>query len=669
MPVPRETKGLPDEPRNLDELIDLCLQADEARHGKPRSEQEQQGLAELVRCLDDCVVGTTLDFTDFTGTRPDLLLPLIAAQLDGYVRRGHGVGITDVTLPDGADLRTLVPALEQMPDLEHLCLDTPALTGNRQQTIDLHKLGLGHPHGLKVELRGDASNLLIKVPPGSLVRTATDDSPAIHKSLVQYCDAEGEPLSDPCVLAGRTHCHTGGEIDHDVACEVDYNGKALLAPNLRPAWNERKIWCSTLTALWFVECARKNGAGRPGFTADDKASSDFGSFLSPDSISQAVTSEVLSEHDRLYLSTRPESIFNADQLGAAIAHQLRQMALGETRYLALNSPNHAMGLQLKVTQDPHGQPRYTVDFFEPNHTMACMHNESEDPGWFESRPVGHWLKPEDELDYFPDQPRIANLVRWMPQGMQQTSPDDASRAQPVILAGSADMASTAFLVLAMQSPAPLALAQGVTAILDSKMSAQDRFDELEVLEDGSVMALTAAGLRGQADNVTAYVHAVLHADDQVLPAAMKVTLVRACDPDHGTPVLACFLLHPDTRPDPIYAYVHAIAASPLNVGDKCGLIGQRLCFNTSSASIPQAVHTLPIRPERVAAMLCAIVEAGQSPADTKRMLGALGVTRDELCAVMARHQKELALTAGDEHQEAIDLRQWTARLERDALHG
>lgn len=47
-----------------------------------------------------------------------------------------------------------------------------------------------------------------------------------------------------------------------------------------------------------------------------------------------------------------------------------QMPIPSTRYMLMTSGNHAMSFRLRVKKDPQGQPRYVINFNDPNYTLT-----------------------------------------------------------------------------------------------------------------------------------------------------------------------------------------------------------------------------------------------------------------------------------------------------------
>ena len=152
-------------------------------------------------------------------------------------------------------------------------------------------------------------------------------------------------------------------------------------------------------------------------------------------------------------------------------------------------------------------------------------------------PIDSWLTPKEQLVYFPEQPRVGTLLRWLPPQQRERTSNDGPPKGPSLHVDPAHIGTATFLLAAMDSHAPDAVTRSIEAILDTKAPADDRLEMLRAEDMAGRTPLIWAGERHQPDNVTAYVRAILAAPADRLSTQDKLSLLRSEDPDSDLPFL------------------------------------------------------------------------------------------------------------------------------------
>lgn len=672
----RETKGLPDDPGTVQQLIDNCLDAQARAQQGPLSDRDEERVTETIHSLlVDCLNGTTLDLQYFgeaglPGEYPapgdvPVLHPDAWAQLDGYVRGREGKGIADVSIDQLAGLDSVTAGLARMPDLGHVTLTVPDRAPQAQRvTLNLRNLQPGHPEKLTVCVKGDVSNLRVQVPVHAFAHASGTTDPARSPSVVEYFDSKsGESQGLPKTLAGVVYGHASARFDQKTASELNMNAEATrrdgqITAHLLPQPGDL-LQCHSLCMVWVM--------GRHQKILDGKAG-DQGSGIDPSEsfkrgISAGYTDQVAAEEYDMMVGVRAEALFDLDNFGAMVAQQLDQLRPGETRWFLVNSSDHAMVLELEL--DKHAQ--CSALLFDPNSTVLHDLMVAPDTASFARTPIDSWLTPKEQLLYFPQEPRVGTLLRWLPPQQRESTANDGPPNGPSLHVDPAHIGSATFLLAAMDSHAPDAVTRSIEAILDTKAPAADRLEMLRAEDMAGRTPLIWAGQRSQPDNVAAYVRAILAAPPDRLPLQDKLSLLRSEDPESDLPFLGQLAAGPsDFWPEEtMHAYVREIASSSLGRQDKLMLLAGQFADDREDPPLTAAQRALHHAPGRVLAMSCGILDA-QLPADESYALfEALDVDREDLVNAVVQQMERLD---GDPHplaqKELLHLARWSLALEK-----
>lgn len=651
--VARETKGLPDEPRTLQELIDVCLQVHaQTQHGPLSDAQEEQVVQTIRSLVEDCLQGSKLDLQYFgeSGLPGEFPapgdVPVLPAdawhKLDGYVRSREGRGITDVEVSTLARLDCVAGGLASLADLAHVTVVVPErMPDDKRVVIDLRALQRDHPERLVINLKGDVSNLLVKVPVNTLAQASGISNPALCPSTVEYFDDKsGKPLGPPRTLGGTVYGHTPAWFDQKTGSTLNANGtarrrKGLVAFSQLPQPGE-KLKCHSLCMAWAVSQQQKVLDGKAG----DKSAGISQSASVQRDISASYTDQVAGEEFAMMVGASTEAIFDLDNFGAMIEDQMQQLKPDENRWFFVNSPSHTMVLELCLREqgaEGEKRPVYTAVLFEPNRTVLSDRMEAASPQTFAHTSIDSWLTPEEQQIFFPLNPKVGTLIRWTPPQEREGAANERPRVGPRLHVDPMHIGSPEFLMAAMDSHAPDAVTQSIEAIVDTKASASDRLEMLRAEDLDGRTPLIWASSRNQADNVAAYVRAIVSAPCERLSLDDKLALLRGVDPDSELPVLRELAERPsDFWPEPaIRAYVREIASSSLALHDKIGLLGDK--------PVTAAQCALAHAPGRVVAMTLGILDANLPMEQTHALVESMGVSGDELVSAVTGRMERLTV--------------------------
>ena len=678
-PAPRETKGLPDEPGSVQQLIEHCLDAQAQAQQGPLSGTQEAQVAETIRSLlDDCLNGTTLDLQHFgesglPGEYPapgdvPALHPDAWAQLDGYVRGREGKGIANVCINQLAGLDSVTAGLARMRDLEHVAVTVPDHASEPQRlTLNLRNLQPGHPEKLTVSVRGDVSNLLVQVPAHAFAHASGTSDPARSPSVVEYFNNEsGEPQGLPKTLAGVVYGHASAGFDQKTASKLNMNAEATrrhgqMAVYVLPQPGDL-LKCHSMCMVWAM--------GRHQKIMDGKAGDQGSGIDTSDSIKKGIaagyTDQVAGEEYDIMMGARAAALFDLDNFGPMVAQQLDQLQPGETAWFFVNSPGHAMILELNK------QAQCSALLFDPNSTVLHDLMVAPDTQTFARTPIDSWLTPKEQVLYFPQEPRVGTLLRWVPPQQRESITSDGPPKGPSLHVDPAHIGSATFLLAAMDSHAPESVTRSIEAILDTKAPAAERLEMLRAEDMEGRTPLIWAGQRSQPDNVAAYVRAILAAPPDRLPLQDKLSLLRSDDPDSELPFLGHLAdIASDFWPEEtMHAYVREIASSSLGLQDKLMLLAGQSADDREDPPPTAAQRALHHAPGRVLAMSCGILDA-QLPADESYALfEALDVDREDLANAVAQKMERLDDNPHPLAQkELLYLARWSLALEKAAEAG
>lgn len=567
-------------------------------------------------------------------TRADLdAFPSAAwSELDAYVRQENGRGITAVVLPQNGDPSRLIQSLGSLPALSELDVSLQPDC----EVIDLGGLKPQDLGQLAITLRGNASGLTVIAPAGSHVKAA-NQCVALHKSRVFYVDAYGQQTGTSRTLAGAAYHHTTDDKSQEFSVTTHLNGQATFGSITSTLLDSPgdPIVCRTLSMLWLMQRHQHHQEGEtkagPGVDTKSYRPFSYAFAATAGAISESVTNDTVHEEEGIMFGSQADALFDTDGFGNMLSQQFQRMASGDKRFFMTSTPNHMLGVELQVKEAMHAgtlRREYVVNLYDPNSTTTHTRVVAHDAQWFESQVLERWLGRVDVGRYFPGDPKIGALVRWIPPSERPVGSSQVPTHEVDIHVDEADQLTDRFMWAAMSRGAPSAVTASVRGILASDTTADDKWLALRGENISNRPALEVACDRDQPATVAAYIRAVLEADTTTLPLRYQLDLLRAVDNEQ--PVLAFAAAQsPQKRTEnAIYSYVYEIASSSLALGQKQALLGGTGSHSTA------AQLALRIAPERVAAMMCAIHDANLLADETQALLAALRVRDEDILKVM-----------------------------------
>lgn len=644
----------------INRCLDACAAAAGLQPGVSLPSAAQARVIATVNCLVEEMTGTHLNLAflladqesdsdddgDYKGSLPpaphtsasvglaDLeALPAAAwSELDAYLWHVAGKRIEKVVLPANIDPSHLIRGLAGLSALRELDVSLP--TGC--ESVDFGGLKPIDPDQLAITLRGNLSDLAVIAPAGSHV-TAASQCVALHKSRVFYVDGDRQQIGTPRTLAGAGYHHVSDSLSQEQSVMSKLNGNGRFG-NIKSTLLERPgdpIVCRTLSMLWLLARYQHHQDQHTQAAAgiDTKSQQPFSyAFAASDvAISQSVTSDTVHEQEGIMIGSQADALFDTEGFGEMLSHQFQHMAPGDTRYFMASTPNHMLGVELQVKEAVHAgtlRREYVVNLYDPNKTTTHIRVVAYEARWFKSQSLGHWLERDDVNHYFPGDPQIGTLVRWIPPAERTVHPDQMPAHEVAIHVDPRDRPTARFMSAAMSRGAPLSVTASARGILASDLTTREKRHALRADNVHNRPALEVACDRGQPATVAAYIRAVLEADTGVLPLHDQLNLVRA--ERDGEPVLAFAAARPAQHrtEDAIYSYVREIAASPLALTHKEALLGETGPHGTA------AQRALGIAPARAAAMMCAIHDANLPAEQTRALLASLQVRGDDVLKAM-----------------------------------
>lgn len=582
-------------------------------------------------------------------------LPAAAwSEIDAHVRHETGKSIEVVVLPAGIDPSHLIRGLAGLSALRDLAVAVPPGC----ESIDFGGLRPTDPDRLAITLCGNLSDLAVIAPAGSYV-TAESQSVALHKCRVFYVDGAGRQIGTPRTLAGAGYHHTADSMSQERSVISKLNGDGRFG-NINSTLLERPgdpIVCRTLSMLWLLARYQHHQDQHTQAAAgiDTKSQQPFSyAFAATDAaISQSVTSDTVHEQEGILIGGQADALFDTEGFGNTLNQQFQHMLPGDTRYFMASTPNHMLGVELQVKEAMHAgtlRREYVVNLYDPNKTTTHIRVVAYEAQWFESQSLGHWLDRDDVNHYFPGDPKIGTLVRWIPPAERTVHPDQMPAHEVDIHVNREDQFTARFMSAAMSRGAPVSVTVSARGILASDLTAREKRHALRANNVHNRPALEIACDRDQPAAVAAYIRAVLEADTSVLPLHDQLNLLRA--ERNEQPVLSFAAARPAQHrtEDAIYSYVREIAASPLALAHKQALLGETGPHGTA------AQRALGLAPARAAAMMCAIHDADLPAEETRVLLASLHVQgEDVLKAMFAMEDALPVLSQAVEKVKAAEL--------------
>ena len=453
------------------------------------------------------------------------------AELDAHVRHETGLGITDVVLPGTDDPSRLIRGLAGLPVLRDLDVTLPADC----ESIDFGGLKPSDPDQLAITLRGNASDLAVIAPAGSHVK-AVSQCVALQKSRVFYVDGSGRQIGTPKTLAGAAYHHTTDGLSQEFSVMSDLNGDGKFG-NITSTLLERPgdpIVCRTLGMLWLMARYQhhqdQHTQAAAGIDTKSQQPFSYEFAATPEAISENVTSDTVHEQEGIMFGSQADALFDTDGFGDMLSQQLQRMAPGDKRFFMASTPNHMLGVELQVKEAMHAgtlRREYVVNLYDPNKTTTHFRVVANDAHWFESQSLGHWLKRDDVNHYFPGDPKIGTLVRWIPPAERPASPTHAPAHEVDIHVDPPDQLTARLMSAAMSRGAPGSVTASARGILASDTTAGEKRHALRGNNIYNRPALEIACDRDQPATVAAYIRAVLEADTGVLPLHDQLNLLRS----------------------------------------------------------------------------------------------------------------------------------------------
>lgn len=504
-----------------------------------------------------------------------------AALQQWALAQGHA-GITQLVC-DGVPLmvtRQLLSGLRQLCTLERI--DIEALSDR----VDFAGLAKTCPRLERINFVGQRpAPLLITVPCGVKVSAMQGCGPARQKSRVFHKGSDGR-VGPPCALHGQVYDHTAadapgmgpGTLARQIALrEIELNGAAVMQATDPDsgAPTSMAIKCRHLAMTWLSQRAARHAWPAKAPALAPSASPSPGASLAPPSrpvrkhdfyagytSSAALTSQVpgTAEDDYHRMKSRGAGVlFEAGMFGPMIQDQMSRMHAGESRYFALGTPKHMLGLELKVKYRLHGgvrQREYVINLYDPNITATHQRLVVVDFARLGTMRLSDWMSPERLAAYFPPGRCVGSLYTWPVV--------EGAHAHPVAArsyVSEAVRASGAFLHAAVTDGQAGHVRQAVAGLLARAGSLGPQRLEFELAGvDAEVgAALPRSVYRHRGDALAEYVAQLLAVPDDVLARDAKLRLVTAAN-GMGAPVPWTALS--TGRSESLAAYLRAVLEAP-----------------------------------------------------------------------------------------------------------
>ena len=316
-------------------------------------------------------------------------LPASGWQALRDLARASGAEITDVLFPD-ADPRVpwTAPPFERMACLAQSLVGmsiavSPADGYRRAEFPELARF----PRLEELNVRC-ASNSVLRIGVRRGVRvttTALGRVSAPEKSWVFHIDGKGRPTGERLPLPGLVYERQATDFGHrhpapilgldmeaqKIAAKINLNCMAK-----RP--NGAEIVCADLALQWAMDQAQR-GPHSPRFS--------YANYRSLDAIAAHVVHE-RGEFARL--AWKGHDIY-AERFGEYVAHELRQMQVGERRFFIVAGSKHGLGVKISV-KVRRGRKVFAVCVYDPNRT--CSHHRAafDSANAMRNLPLASWLR-------------------------------------------------------------------------------------------------------------------------------------------------------------------------------------------------------------------------------------------------------------------------------------
>jgi len=605
-----------------------------------------QDAARLANAMMECLDPPELDFTSLPEADARLLATFPAgiwAALKQLAIAQSSVGITSVTLSAALSTelvsnaaQTLTEGMGQLTGLTHLTIVDPP-----RGPIDLAQSRTMPESLAYVQIRCPAGPKQWDLHVAQRVEVfAAANAVATEKSTVIYYGKDGQ-RSEPRSLAGIIYRNQAKNwalrlLPQDIRLNGNFAfvGRNDLSPD------ERKIWCRHLAIHWLR-------ARQENRSTDDPF--DYGPFTSIELLSADMKPSLEDDNDRV-IAGGADALFAPDQFGKLLAEQFGRMHVGQTKQCIVNTPNHALALELRVktaeaTNGVAGPIEYVVNLYDPNFTALHQRLMVPKLDLLRAKGLADWMSPGAMTHYFPaNENPLGMLYSWFEVG--ETRPEacatdfikhvpDELRLSPRVMF----MALTAGRTQDVSETLDLALEHSRTGRLDSASLVR-----CIAAKSDETPGLAAAVAFGSSTAVERYVGWVLNAAPGVLTAAQRVELLLASleDGQPGLHLTASEEMAEERATqitESIFNYVHAIVASPnLSARDKATLCAAGHDGHTAAQAALENNN-----PAIAAAMVCAIFEAESDPGHRAHLLASLGVSpRDVLAAQAEKPYPKLA---------------------------
>jgi hypothetical protein len=605
-----------------------------------------QDAARLANAIMECLDPPGLDFTSLPEADARLLATLPAeiwAALRRLVTAQSGSDITSVTLSAALSTelvanadQTLTEGLGRLACLTHLTIVDPP-----RGTIDLAQPRTMPESLAYVQIRCPAGPKQWDLHVAQRVEViAAANAVATEKSTVTYYGSDGQRGEQRSLAGIIYHNQPKSWALHLLPQDIRLNGNAAFAGRDDLSPDERKIWCRHLAIHW-LRARQENRSTDAPF--------DYGPFTSIQSLSADMKPSLQDDNDRI-VAGGTDALFSPDKFGKLLATQFERMQVGQTKQFIVNTPNHALALELRVktaeaTNGVAGPIEYVVNLYDPNFTALHQRLMVPKLDLLRAKGLADWMSPGAMTCYFPaNEDSVGMLYSWFEVGETRPEPcatdfikhlADELRLSPRVIF----MALTEGRTQDVSDTLDLALEHWRCGSLDSASLARC----IAAISDG-IPGLAAAVAFGSLTAVELYVGWVLNVAPDVLTAAQRVELLLAALED-GQPGL--YLTASEEMAEErasqitesIFSYVHAIVASPnLSAQDKA-----MLCASAHDGRTAAQSALANNNPAIAAAIVCAIFEAESDPGKRVHLLASLGVSlRDVLAAQTEEPYPKLA---------------------------